>query len=179
MLEALFEHLLEKPELDQDEMALFLYDEFGVIVTVHSISRPLTSAGWSKKATCRVAKERNAELRDFCLHALSAFRSYQLVYVNESECDKRIGFRRTGWSPSRATLIQIAQLQRQQRYRNFALGMLLAIFPFAVGTTGFGYVHQEPKNSLATVSPEATVGEPKRLHIEISSTSDTHFTRSL
>ncbi len=63
MLEALFEHLLEKPELYQDEMVLFLWDEFGVIVTVHSISRALTSAGWSKKAARWVAKERNADLR--------------------------------------------------------------------------------------------------------------------
>lgn len=53
MLEALFEHLLEKPELYQDETALFLYDEFAVIVMVHSISRGLTSAGWSKKAARR------------------------------------------------------------------------------------------------------------------------------
>ena len=33
------------------------------------------------------------------ISTLSDFRSYHLVYVDESGCDKRIGFRRTGWSP--------------------------------------------------------------------------------
>jgi hypothetical protein len=39
MLEALLEHLLEKPDLYQDEMAVFLYDEFHVLVTIPTISR--------------------------------------------------------------------------------------------------------------------------------------------
>lgn len=96
MLEALCEHLMEKPTLYQDEMALFLWDEFGKHVTIQSISRALASVGWSKKAARQIAKERNADLRDFYLHNLSSFRSYQLVFVDESGCDKRPGFRRTG-----------------------------------------------------------------------------------
>lgn len=36
-----------------------------------------------------------------------SFHSYQLVYVDESGCDKRVGFRRTGWSPLRVTPVQI------------------------------------------------------------------------
>jgi hypothetical protein len=43
MLEALCEHLLEKPEPYQDEMAVFLWDEFEVLVSTFSISRALTS----------------------------------------------------------------------------------------------------------------------------------------
>jgi len=38
MLSALLERLIEKPELYQDEMAIFLYDEFDVLVTTSSIS---------------------------------------------------------------------------------------------------------------------------------------------
>ena len=53
---------------------VFLYDEFEVVVTTPTISRALASAGWSRKAACRVAKERNADLRDFYLHNLSEFR---------------------------------------------------------------------------------------------------------
>jgi hypothetical protein len=88
MLAALCEHLLEKPELYQDEMAVFLWDEFQVLVTAFSIGRALASIGWSKKAARRVAKERNADLRDFYLHNLSAFRSYHLVYVDESGLER-------------------------------------------------------------------------------------------
>jgi transposase len=93
MFDTLREYLLEKPDLYLNEMAVFLWDEFEVLVTKSSISRALSSIGWSKKAARRVAKKQNPDLRDFYLHNLSCFRSYHLVYVDESGCDKRIGFR--------------------------------------------------------------------------------------
>jgi hypothetical protein len=142
MLSALLERLIEKPELYQDEMALFLYDEFEVVLATPTISRALASAGWSKKAARRVTKERNADLRDFYLHNLSDFRSYHLVYVNESGCDNRIGFRRTGWSPLGVTPVQIARLHRDQRHQILPAytqdGILLArIFQGSIDTVVF------------------------------------------
>jgi transposase len=53
MLEALCDHLFEKPALYLDEMAVFLWDEFALQATKWSISRALKSKGWSKK-TARV-----------------------------------------------------------------------------------------------------------------------------
>jgi hypothetical protein len=117
MLDALLEHLLEKPGLYLDEMVVFLYDEFGAFVTKSSIHRALATAGWSKKVSRQVAKERNADLRDFYLHNLSEFRSYHLVYIDESGCDRRVGFRRTAWSPVGVTPVQISQFRREQRYQ--------------------------------------------------------------
>jgi transposase len=117
MLDALLEHLLEKPGSYRDEMAVFLYDEFGILISISSISRALALAGWSKKATRHIAQERNAELRDFYLYNLSAFRSYHLVYVDESGCDKRIGFRRTRWSPLGTTPVQVTRFHRDRRYQ--------------------------------------------------------------
>ena len=117
MLEALCERLLEKPDLYQDEMVVFLWDEFRVLVTIYSIGRALASVGWSKKAARRIARGQNIELRDFYLHTISSFRSYHLVYVDESGCDKRAGFRRTGWSPLGVTPVQISQFHRGQRYQ--------------------------------------------------------------
>jgi len=73
--------------------------------------------GWSKKNIRRVAKERNAELRNFYLYKLSSFHSYQVVYVDESGSDTRGGFRRTGWSPRGTTPVQIADFHRGQRYQ--------------------------------------------------------------
>jgi transposase len=49
MLEALCEHLVEKPDLYLDEMAEFLQDEFEVLVSSYTISRALRSHGWTKK----------------------------------------------------------------------------------------------------------------------------------
>jgi transposase len=117
MLAALCDRLIEKPGLYRDEMAVFLYDEFGVLVSLSSISRALASIKWTKKATQRIANERNADLRDFYLHKLSAFRSYQLVYIDESGCDKRIGFRRTGWSPLGVAPVEVARFHRDRRHQ--------------------------------------------------------------
>jgi hypothetical protein len=73
MLDTLCEHLLEQPELYQDEMAVFLWDEFDVLVTTFSVGRALASIGWTKKTIHKVAKARNADLRDFYLHNISEF----------------------------------------------------------------------------------------------------------
>jgi transposase len=116
MLDALREHLLEKPGLYQDEMVIFLYDEFRVLVTVPNISKALKSIGWSKKVMRRVAKEQNPELRDYHIHSRSEFRSYHFVYVDESGCDKRIGFRRYGWSPLGVAPVQVTAFYRDSRY---------------------------------------------------------------
>lgn len=117
MLAALCDHLLEKPGLYRDEMVVFLYDEFDIVVSVSSIGRALASIKWTKKVTRRIASERNADLRDFYLHKLSEFRSYQLVYIDESGCDKRIGFRRTGWSPLGVAPVEVARFHRDRRYQ--------------------------------------------------------------
>jgi hypothetical protein len=116
MLTAFREHLLEKPGLYRDEMAVFLYDEFGVLVAVSSISRALAATEWSNKTIRRVAQERNADLRDLYLHNLFEFRSYHFVYIDESGCDKRIGFRRTGWSLLGVTPVQVTRFHQDQRY---------------------------------------------------------------
>ena len=115
--EALCDHLLEKPGLYVDEMVIFLWGEFRVQATNSSLKRALASVGWSKKVARQRAKEQNADLRAFYLHNISDFKSYYLVYVDESGCDKRIGFRRTGWSPLGVTPLQISHFHRDQRYQ--------------------------------------------------------------
>ncbi len=90
MLAVLCEHLLEKPELYLEEMAVFLWDEFAVLAPTFSTSRALKSICWSTKAARQVVKEQNPDLQDFYLYNLSAFRSYHLVYIDESGCNKLI-----------------------------------------------------------------------------------------
>ena len=117
MLSALCDHLLEKPDQYLDEMAVFLWDEFDTMVDPSTIFRALDKIAWSNKTIRRRAREQNQDLRDYYLHNLSAFKSYHLVYVDESGCDKRIGFRRRGWSPLGVTPVQVAQFHRDQRYQ--------------------------------------------------------------
>ena len=111
MVDALCEHLLKNPELYLDEMALFLWEKFKVHVTTSSLSRVLNSVSWSKKKIRRVAKARNADLRDLYMHNTSDFLSYQYVFVDESGCDKRDGYRRTGWAPLGVTPVQVTRFR--------------------------------------------------------------------
>lgn len=117
MLRALCDRLIEKPHMYQDEMVVFLWDEFNILVTTHNISRALKRVGWFKKTARRVAQERSADLQDLYLHNFSDFCSYHLVYIDESGCDRRVGFRRTGWSPLEVSPVQIARFHRGRRYR--------------------------------------------------------------
>jgi hypothetical protein len=99
MFDALKELLLGKPDWQLDELAAFLREEFDVEVSTSTMSCTLKAEGWSKKMMRRKAQEQNADPRDKYLHELSTFASYHLVYIDESGCDKGVGFRRTGWSP--------------------------------------------------------------------------------
>jgi transposase len=96
VLDALCKKLLAEPGLYQDEMARFVQKEFGIEVSQASVSRALASIKWSKKTTRQVAREQNADVQSYYIHKVSQFRSYQLVFIDESGCDKRIGTRRTG-----------------------------------------------------------------------------------
>ena len=117
MLDALVERLLIEPGLYLEEMTTFLRDEFRVNVAPSTISRTLASIGWSRKATRRISKARSADLRDYYLYRLSDFRSFHLIYVDESGCDKRTGFRRKGWAPLGVTPIRNTPYQREGRYQ--------------------------------------------------------------
>src|SRR3954454_23336223 len=61
MIEALCEHLLEKPGLYLEEMVIFLWDEFDVLMSTSRISRALKARNWSKKAARRVAREQSPD----------------------------------------------------------------------------------------------------------------------
>ena len=49
MIDALCDHLSEKPGLYLHEMAVFLWDEFRMMITTSSIRRALVTNGWSIK----------------------------------------------------------------------------------------------------------------------------------
>jgi hypothetical protein len=48
------------------------------MITISSIIRALVATGWSKMAARQRAKEQNADLRDYYLHSLWEFQSYNL-----------------------------------------------------------------------------------------------------
>jgi DDE superfamily endonuclease len=76
------------------------------------------------------------------LHNLSGFRSYHLVYIDESVYDKRIGFRRTGWSPLGVVPLQVARFYCDQWYQILSVYcqdrvVLSCVFQGSTDTTVF------------------------------------------
>jgi hypothetical protein len=57
MLDALRERLIEKPDMYLDEMIVFLWDDFRILVSPLTVSRALASISWSKKTFRQVAGE--------------------------------------------------------------------------------------------------------------------------
>lgn len=76
---------------------------------------PCVVKGGQRRRLDKKSRERNADSRDDYCYLISEFCSYHLVYVDESECDKRIGFRRTGWSPLGKALVQVSKSNRDQQ----------------------------------------------------------------
>lgn len=113
---ALFEHLLEKPDTDLDGIILFIWDHFNTLLSRWSIRRALSCEGWSPKALQLITRGRNPDLCDFYEYRVSEIPSFCRLYVNESGCDKTIGYRH-GWSPRGVTPEKIIQFPRGQRYQ--------------------------------------------------------------
>lgn len=117
MLEAVRELLDEQNDLYLDEIADFLLVEYENPVSLPTISRALKSSGLSKKVPRRRAGEQCQDLRDAYQYKLSFLDPEKLVFIDESGCDRRVGFRRTAWSPRGITPVQVSRFHRGQRYQ--------------------------------------------------------------
>jgi transposase len=110
--EALLEHLEEEDDLNLDEQACFLWKRDGIRRLNSIISRALKLASWSTKKHREIAEQRNKDLRDGYRYNLasSSVQSWQVLFINESGCDERGRFRRTGWAPRGKTPVRRARL---------------------------------------------------------------------
>ena len=142
MRDRLREYLSENSDRYLEEMRALLFEEFDVLVSISTISRSLRSMRWSKKVNHRRAKEQNPDLRDFYLYKISQLRSWQLVFIDETGCDRLVGFRKKGWDPRGVTPVQVARFHRGKRYQILPAycqdGVMLAkIFPGTTNSTLF------------------------------------------
>lgn len=110
------EFLTFKPESDLQEICDFLYWAHDLDISRSTASRHVKAMGWSNEKMRLIAAQRNEPLRAAWMEALQQYRPDQLVYVDESGCDKRDGARRYGWAPLGSTLELRARLERGQRY---------------------------------------------------------------
>ncbi|KAJ5608659.1 hypothetical protein N7528_009226 [Penicillium herquei] len=65
MLDALCDHLAEKPSLYVEEMAIFLWDEFTVLPSQSSVKRALARAGWNKRKPSKERKNKTLSYEIF------------------------------------------------------------------------------------------------------------------
>lgn len=117
MQEILRKQLLLQPDMFQCEMTAFLYDKTGVEVSLSTMSRTLRAMGWSRKTCRRIAQQQDKQLRNFYLRKVSQYEAKQLVFIDESGCDKKAGQRRMGWSPRGSTPVKVNELNRDTRYQ--------------------------------------------------------------
>ena len=116
MKKTFFDTLTEQPYLYRCEMADLLYRRYHRKISERSIGRILRSTGWTRTTIRRIAQQRDADLRDHYLHRMSKYKSYQLVFVDESGCDGRAGQRRWGWSPKGSSPVQVTKFGRGKRW---------------------------------------------------------------
>ncbi|RKL06525.1 hypothetical protein BFJ70_g16992 [Fusarium oxysporum] len=139
--DALLGNLADHPTTDRSEMVTFLHDEFEDEVSLSTISRLLKDARWTRKGCHRVAQQRNPQLRNLYLYKLSKYKSYQMIFIDESGADRRVGYRK-GWAPSGVTPVQVGKFNREQRYQILAAytqeGIELArVYPGSTDATLF------------------------------------------
>jgi transposase len=116
MQKALRDILTKQSYLYRFEMADALLRKFGKKLSERSIGRTLRSIGWPRKTIHRIAQQRDANLRDYYLHRISQCKSYQLVFINESSCDKRAGYHRWGWFLKRSSPVEITKFGYGKRW---------------------------------------------------------------
>lgn len=92
------------------------------------------------------------------MHNLSDFQSYHSVYVDESGCDKRVGFRRTSWSLLGTEPLQVTNFHRDQRYQILPAycqdGVVLSrIFQGSTDAAVFKRIPLSIPNLVITVRP--------------------------
>ena len=118
ILSAIRDLLARKSTLPLNKLVTFVRKEFGVETTRFSIRRALEKdAGWSKKVTQNVAKERNADLRDAFRHEMSQLPSYLLVDIDESAVDRTVGNQKKGWAPRGKRPQQVKRFHRGRRFQ--------------------------------------------------------------
>lgn len=88
---ALLEYLEQRPMSYLDKMALFLLDEYGLIVDETTVWRALHRLGWTRKIQRKVARERNQTLRNAWFVKLGGWRADQLIFLDESAACERTG----------------------------------------------------------------------------------------
>lgn len=112
---ALKNQLDNDPCMSQQQMASFLQEQYGVKMSRFIISRTLKRAGWTKKVTQNIAKERDPDLRDDYIERRSHYKPSQMIFIDESGSDRGLAILGRGYAPKGVTPVQIKRFHRGRR----------------------------------------------------------------
>ncbi|KAJ3498762.1 hypothetical protein NLG97_g864 [Lecanicillium saksenae] len=113
---ALFDWIKLRADLRLVEMKDLIEEKFEVTVSERAVRRALASMNLTRKVARRIAQQRDPDLRDQYLHRISKYKSWQLIFVDESGCDKAMGNRRHGWALRGFTPVLVSQFARGKRW---------------------------------------------------------------
>ena len=106
-----------KPWAYLEEMALYLFDEFDVVVALSTISRSLKNQmKISRKVMKKEALERSQTCRNAYMLRISEFISDQLVFLDESAANEHTMNRKHGWASVGISPSVIRSVKRGERY---------------------------------------------------------------
>ncbi|KAF6789676.1 TPR domain-containing protein [Colletotrichum sojae] len=96
-------------------MADFLHNQYQFKVSRFTIGRTLKRAGWTKKVTQNIAKERNQDLRDDYIERRSHYKVHQMIFIDESGSDRGLAILGRGYAPKGVTPVQTKRFHRGKR----------------------------------------------------------------
>lgn len=111
----ILDYLKDQPTAYLDELALAVYDEFGVHITLVTVWSVLKRKGWSRKIAKEKAAQRSALLRNLWRTRCVDWPVEKLVFVDESASNERTGYRKRGWSPQGVDCSILRTLRRSER----------------------------------------------------------------
>ena len=116
MKAGLLMYLEDRPWAHQDEMQLYLFDDWGVVVDQSTVSRLLKSMGISRKILKQIAAERDADCRHQYQFQVANYSPDMVVYVDESAANEHTKDRKWGWSSFGITPLVSRPVKRSERW---------------------------------------------------------------
>jgi transposase len=108
--------LKDRPTAYLDEVALAMFDEYGVDLSEATIKRVLKKRRLIRKIVKEIAAQRSSDLRAVWRSKCDNWPVDKLCFVDESAACERTGFRKRGWSPKGVDCVVLQTLRRTERW---------------------------------------------------------------
>jgi transposase len=112
----MLDYLSDRPLSFIDEVALAVYDQFGVDISERAVYDYLARNHWSRKVVKEFAAQQSVALRALWAAKSAYWSMERLCFIDESAACERTGSRKRGWSPVGVSCTVLQTLRRSERY---------------------------------------------------------------